>query len=361
LTESALAELPVSVLDFEKLMPSAMVDGLSESLDCLMSIESFRSFASLLSGDDSSEMDDVFFPLRLYQEALFAWGECLPVLHPSGLARSEILTAILERCNSVSVANSVATDPHSLAALPSLDSEVQLHRLLIMCRRYCVSDLLDGLVGRPLCYSTDNPVTKVDLFGVDNDSVTEPRLVSKLIKLVGSAASSCPQQAYSDLKRLYLALCHRFNIQVLLWDGLFASSGLESDGIAISSSSTAGSATDVVRVSPNPSGSLQFDPTKCSDSIAILSFDSPSSAGGSSAHQRASKVWGAVLSSSFYSPKTGIHRWAVRLDKCERGHVFVGVATSQASTRTYVGGDKYGWGVIGTQALWHDRRKVHFD
>jgi hypothetical protein len=75
-------------------------------------------------------------------------------------------------------------------------------------------------------------------------------------------------------------------------------------------------------------------------------------------NQRASKVWGTVLSSHYYSPKTGIHRWAVRLDKCERGHVFIGVATAQAGVRTYVGGDKYGWGMIGTQALWHDRRKV---
>ena len=60
-------------------------------------------------------------------------------------------------------------------------------------------------------------------------------------------------------------------------------------------------------------------------------------------------------------PKTGVHRWAVKLDKCERGHVFVGVATAQASMRTYVGGDKFGWGMIGTQALWHDRRKVRGD
>jgi hypothetical protein len=29
--------------------------------------------------------------------------------------------------------------------------------------------------------------------------------------------------------------------------------------------------------------------------------------------------------------------------------------------RTYVGGDKYGWGMIGTQALWHDRRKIRGD
>jgi hypothetical protein len=358
LADSALSETPKSVLDFENLMPSAMIARLSESLDCLMSIESFRSFASLASSDDPREVEEVFFPLQLYQEALIAWGECLPVLHPSNEARSDILASTLEGCISVATAGTVTSAPDSVQVFPSLDSEVQLHKLQIMCRRFCVSDLLDGLVARPSCYSSEDTKTKVDLFGDGDAAPTEPRQFSKLIKLVGSAAGSCSQQARGDVQRLYLALCHRFNVHVLLWDGLFASSDVEADGVAASSTSTAGSAGGVVRVSPNPSNNLQFDPTKCSDSIAILSSDSPSSAGGPSAHQRASKLWGAVLSSSFYSPKTGVHRWAVRLDKCERGHVFVGVATSQASTRTYVGGDKYGWGVIGTQALWHDRRKV---
>ena len=44
----------------------------------------------------------------------------------------------------------------------------------------------------------------------------------------------------------------------------------------------------------------------------------------------------------------------MKLDKCECGHVFVGVATALASVKTYVGGDKVGWDIIGTQALWND-------
>ncbi len=43
------------------------------------------------------------------------------------------------------------------------------------------------------------------------------------------------------------------------------------------------------------------------------------------------------------------------------GHIFVGVVTGQASTKTYVGGDAFGWGVIGTRALWHDRAKIRSD
>ena len=323
-----------------------------------MSVESFRSLISLVSGDDSNELEEVFFPLQLYREALRTWGECLPVLHPSDEARFKILKSTLEGYLSVPVAGGVTTDPDSLETLPCLDIEVQLHKLQNMCRRFCVRDLLDGLVPLPVCYSEDSTRSgKVDLFGEESDPSAEPRLFSKLIKLAGAVVQSCPEQARRDVQRLYLALCHRCNVQVLLWDGL---GGVDSDGIGSTYPTDTGSAANVVRVSPSPSASLHFDPTKCSDSIAIVSSDGSSSAGGPSANQRASKVWGSVLSSSFYNPKTGIHRWAVRLDKCERGHVFVGVATSQASTRTYVGGDKFGWGAIGTQALWHDRRKVYF-
>ena len=56
-----------------------------------------------------------------------------------------------------------------------------------------------------------------------------------------------------------------------------------------------------------------------------------------------------------------MHRWAVKLDKCERGHVFLGVSTARANLKTYVGGDSNGWGLIGTQALWHDRNKLRGD
>ena len=344
-----------SVIDFHEFLPPAMVLKLSEALTSLMSVGSYALYASLLSRDDSSELEDVFFPLQLYREALCTWGECIPVLHPSGMGRSEILTSTINIYSDV--AGTVSTDLDSLKTLPTSDTEVQVHKLQILCRRLCVSDLLNGLVARPACYTVADGEAKLALFGEGDDETVESCQFNKLIKLIGSTAFLCQQEVRDDLERLYLALCHRCNVQVLLWDGLFACSQVETDIVA-SSPAAALTAAELIRVNPSPSSNLHFDPTKCSDSIAILSTDSPSSVGGSSAHQRASKVWGAVLSSSFFSPKTGVHRWAIRLDKCERGHVFVGVATAQASTRTYVGGDKYGWGVIGTQALWHDRRKV---
>jgi hypothetical protein len=121
---------------------------------------------------------------------------------------------------------------------------------------------------------------------------------------------------------------------------------------------------DTVRVGGVGSGSLQFDSIRCADSIAIVpssTDQNDSMLDNSSIHQRASKVWGTALASKHYNPKSGVHRWAVRMDKCERGHIFIGVATAQASAKTYIGGDKFGWGMIGTQALWHDRRKVWLD
>ena len=37
------------------------------------------------------------------------------------------------------------------------------------------------------------------------------------------------------------------------------------------------------------------------------------------------------------------------------------MVTKDAKTDTYVGGDRFGWGMIGTRALWHNRSKVRGD
>ena len=59
-------------------------------------------------------------------------------------------------------------------------------------------------------------------------------------------------------------------------------------------------------------------------------------------------------------PGSGVHQWIVRLNRCEKGHVFLGVSTVDASCGTYVGGDRFGWGMIGT-ALWHNKAKQRGD
>jgi hypothetical protein len=46
--------------------------------------------------------------------------------------------------------------------------------------------------------------------------------------------------------------------------------------------------------------------------------------GGSTVTQRQAKSWGSALAAEGYAPNTGKHQWTVHLDKCEKGHVFLG-------------------------------------
>ncbi|RHZ03606.1 hypothetical protein DYB37_012503 [Aphanomyces astaci] len=100
--------------------------------------------------------------------------------------------------------------------------------------------------------------------------------------------------------------------------------------------------------------SLEFDPARCAETLTLVDNNS-------SAKQHTAKQWGMVLSTYACAPNTGLHEWAVRLDRCEKGHVFLGVCTRDAAVSTYVGGDRQGWGLIGTRALWHNRSKVRGD
>ncbi|CAK5015231.1 unnamed protein product [Aphanomyces euteiches] len=99
---------------------------------------------------------------------------------------------------------------------------------------------------------------------------------------------------------------------------------------------------------------LEFDPTRCAETLTLVENNQ-------SAKQHTAKQWGMVISTYACAPNTGLHEWAVRLDRCEKGHVFLGVCAREASVSTYVGGDRLGWGLIGTRALWHNRSKVRGD
>ncbi|ETV97588.1 hypothetical protein, variant [Aphanomyces invadans] len=104
---------------------------------------------------------------------------------------------------------------------------------------------------------------------------------------------------------------------------------------------------------PSPAA-LEFDPSRCAETLTLVDNNT-------SAKQHTAKQWGMVLSTYACAPNTGLHEWAVRLDRCEKGHVFLGVCTRDAAVSTYVGGDRQGWGLIGTRALWHNRSKVRGD
>ncbi|GLE04956.1 hypothetical protein PINS_up013937 [Pythium insidiosum] len=100
--------------------------------------------------------------------------------------------------------------------------------------------------------------------------------------------------------------------------------------------------------------SLEFDSARCADTMTLLD-------GNKTARQYTAKQWGMVMATTGCPPNSGVHEWAVRLDRCEKGHIFLGVCTRDASVATYVGGDRQGWGLIGTRALWHNRSKVRGD
>ena len=99
------------------------------------------------------------------------------------------------------------------------------------------------------------------------------------------------------------------------------------------------------------SGMIRFDPNYCSSNLKIDDD-------GRSVRQTKSKTWSTVMTCDGFEPGSGEHYWVVRVDRSDRGHVFVGIGTASCSLDTYVGGDDQGWGLIGTKALWHNRSKV---
>lgn len=324
--------------------PGSVCEKVGQSLERLISV----SLIGTLELEHSHSRELLSLPI--YKECLGLWSGCLPLLFPSGSLLVKLLSDQIHAYSTSSTdtaASQQSVDLNTLAALPtSLDSELAF-RLASVCQRLRIADILDMVIPRPSLFNTDDDAHSHELAGGQD-----------FLSLVSLAKRGGRFGALSqNFRSLYFAVCHRCNTRILLLDGFYAAPETQMRPAGPSNPRSL-STGDTLRISPKPTGELQFDSTKCSDSIALISGISDSSGGNSSVHQRASKVWGAALATNHFNPRTGIHRWAVRLDQCERGHVFLGVATAQASTRTYVGGDKYGWGLIGTQALWHDRRKV---
>ncbi len=345
----------LSSVDLKLRLPKALASKLSAALTGLMSCESHVAFRSALGKDAEPTL------FSLYTESVSTWGDCVPLLHSSFSAVFDLLKNLIHSVRKGSSSGNFDSLPldsvsfYSIKGVPSRKAEVDVHRLEVMSRRLRVWDMLDLLVLRPVPFVNHAEERMIERLSRRVSIDTPP--ASSVVALLRSSLENL-LGATSEAQELYLALCHRFHTGIMLMDGLHVSTKIEVDDATTHLNKYQNALTgDHLRVSNNPSSLLEFDATKCADSISIVS-NSVSGGIRSSVHQRASKVWGTVISTRHFGPKTGIHRWAVRLDKCERGHVFLGVATSQCSTRTYVGGDKHGWGMIGTQALWHDRRKV---
>ncbi|VEU40597.1 unnamed protein product [Pseudo-nitzschia multistriata] len=351
----------VSAADCHKLLPTSVISKLSIGLASLSSIGIINSLHALFddNGLELNDTESVFLHTKLYKSSILLWGESVPIVYPSLSAQIEVLRSLLVECSSKNNQGSIQNRLlDNLTSLPLSDSEPSIHRLQTLSRRLRVSDLLDRFVSGPTRMPADGAGSENDAGG-DLIEIREPSCARAVIDEIGST-SILSTGLKRELQAIYLALCHRYHVRVLLWDGLGTSTDRE---VIDSSTSLTSSSAETFRVYQSESNRIQFDGTKCSDSMTIVANQDAvgSSLPFSSVNQRASKVWGTVLSSTAFTPKTGIYRWAIRLDQCDRGHVFIGVATAQASMRTYVGGDKYGWGMIGTQALWHDRRKVRGD
>lgn len=329
-------------------------------------------------------LQDQLLVSALCNESLCLWGYALPLLYPDHLSRVELLGNMLESFQSSTSVSSTVDDSiylitESNSGIKSCtwsDIETQCWKIEILCKRLRVSDMLDCFVGAPIMdsigiknkfdqYQDESNLWPMKTAGRQNSL----RTISLLSKAILERSQRDGNKKSDNLTKFYLALCQRATSFLILWNDLSISSidindhdisGGESSINAGSIGGIGSSWVDrgTLQLEINPE-SFHFDSTKCADSISVTSASSSSPP--ITANQRAAKVWGTVLSTTCFLPKSGVHRWAVKLDKCERGHVFVGVSTARTNLKTYVGGDSYGWGLIGTQALWHDRTKLRGD
>lgn len=326
------------------------------------------SMENFVTGDSVAidNLGDSFLVKPLCNESLLLWGASIPLLYPDHTERVNLLHELIR--NNMASDTSEILFPASRFQVESCnwnESELQRCKLEILCWRLRISDMLGHFIAQPMIITESNDQTSRTLFEnrrqVPNNSLSTFSLLGPFVERHKTLMQFASETDANPAK-FYLALCQRAIHNLLLWNDLSLSSNDANDhdisggGVGTAQAGTWGEGT--MQLESNPT-KFHFDSTKCSDSIAIV--PSGSSAVGATANQRATKVWGTVLSTTCFTPKSGVHRWAVKLDKCERGHVFVGVATARASVKTYVGGDKNGWGLIGTQALWHDRNKIRGD
>ncbi|CAM9265674.1 unnamed protein product, partial [Phaeothamnion confervicola] len=75
--------------------------------------------------------------------------------------------------------------------------------------------------------------------------------------------------------------------------------------------------------------------------------------------QGPTRGWGVALAARGFARGTGIHSWRVRLENVNRrGHVFIGVASRRVQLDGYLGADKFGWGALVSQDLYHGGARV---
>jgi hypothetical protein len=286
----------------------------------------------------------------LLLEASSLWGEsilfvALSTNHVEQMIKS-LVDTITSKAGFISewLSQGKLHSAHRFDAKWSIKDESVL-KLNSLCRRLKCSDALSAIVPRPIADATSDVILPLP----------SPTSILCDLQLLIFEAIDTMNYISQSVPDFYLALCHRINIRILQWGGAFDST--HTNAIHLCNNKQKCS-VDESRLWVGDDPLLKFDRAKCSGTIAIVS-EGLSETIPQSAIQRAHRVWGTVFGKKCFKPKSGIYRWAVHMNACEKGHIFIGVVTAKASTKTYVGGDKFGWGMIGTKALWHDRKKVN--
>lgn len=249
--------------------------------------------------------------------AILVWADSIGYLFPSPSDRVNLMISFLEYFKQHD--EKLLEGQDSISSLPWSDDQQNLVMFESLCSVFSSESQLDS-------FFQDDTISIANLL----NNLKYPVLSLRLPKAT----------------QLYYALVHKSNSKFIL----NGKGGI--DWISHSANKGLDFGAGTIYLSGN---NICFDASRCSDSVTIKKSDEGVCT--SSVLQRASKKWGTAFSDTPFS-QIGVHRIAIRLDHCEKGHIFVGVATTQAKTDSYVGSDKYGWGMIGTQALWHDRSKV---
>ncbi len=93
---------------------------------------------------------------------------------------------------------------------------------------------------------------------------------------------------------------------------------------------------------------LLWDGARSGESVTIS---------GSLASQRMPRTWGTAIGTKGFAPGTGVHKFDVQIRRSTGSNMFIGVATREASTSTFVGGDAHSWGLSSQSQVWHKRGK----
>mmetsp|Transcript_23837 Transcript_23837/g.51853 ORF Transcript_23837/g.51853 Transcript_23837/m.51853 type:complete len:1341 (-) Transcript_23837:8811-12833(-) len=184
----------------------------------------------------------------------------------------------------------------------------------------------------------DDNITDV---GEDEDEDEEEALLRQALALSlndNEQHEAEEQQETEDAKKTTL-----FRLRYL--------SSLIKHRLDVSSNPTSQTSPHSSQSQPAAASNLVLEEARCAETIQL-------SQDGRSATQKSDKEWGTALARLPMTKEGKIYKWSVKLDRCEKGHVFIGVATKYANSSTYLGGDKNGWGLIGTKVLWHNRAKI---